>query len=452
MKYTMLGLPFLFFLGACGDPGANKVEEFTKTTFTNSPVSMRKQTQKCQSKSFIQDSAFFNLHLFLEEKMVKVERDFFPYLRGTSLRDGKVIAKTVYGEESEIFVTEEGMRMKTSVNPRELKVCPEVEEYEQNTIESAALNATYFIHQTNAKIKTVLPDLKMAPVTLSIGPKVIRSIVTRDWDTGKLSRESLYVTDNALYTPALAMITFLPHSKTLKDNGFDVNFWEVPMVASHEYGHHVFESVYGGSLTPLSCFGHTHSKKNGLNKNLGYERKVKQEDVLTAYNEGFADLVAHYSLGEEERNVKGVRCLEVSRDVASPMFYNGKPKILNEEAMRTFFLNYKLFTLGTCEDISFQDAHTIGAIFAHTADKFLGKFTASNDEKLVAIVDWLKYLKAEKKKLVLMSPKNYMTHTMSEFVRMGVKKFDQTLDADNCKLVKHLYPQLSFDECAKKEI
>lgn len=454
MKKTMIGLPFLIFLGACGQPGSTKAptEKITSTTYTNSPVSMRKQTQKCQSKRFEQDSALINLHLFVEAKYVKVARDFFPFLKGNSLRDGKVIAKTVYGEESEIFVTDKGMRIRTTVNPRELKICPDEDEYEQNTIESAALNATYFIHQTNAKIKTVFPELRIKPITLSIGPKVVRSVVTRDWNSGKLSKESLYITDNALYTPALSMITFLPHSKTLKENGFSMNFWEVPMVASHEYGHHVFQSIYGGSNNPLACFGHGHADNNPLNKGLGFERKVKQEDVMTAYNEGFADLVAHYTLGESEKNVEGVKCLEVSRDVASPAFYNGKPKIFDEEAMRTFFLNYKEFSLGGCEEMSFQEAHTIGAIFAHSADKFLGNFTSSNDEKLVAIVDWVKYLKAEKKKFILMSPRNFMKRTMSDFVKMSLAKFDKPLDADHCKLVEEIYPQLDLDECAKKEI
>lgn len=450
MKNAMIVLPFLLFLGACGKPITTKssTDTYTSTTYSNSPVLMRKQSKNCNAKSFNQ-SAVFNLHLFVEGRFKKITQDFFPYLRGTSLRDSSVISSTVYGEEAEIFVTDEGMRVKTIAKPKDLKVCPDENEYDQDTIESAALNATYFIHETNSKIKSVFPDLYMSPIILSIGPKVMRSVVTKNWD-GELSKDTTYMTDNALYTPANASITFLPHSKSLKENGFIMNFWEVPMVASHEYGHHVFQSIYTGTKAPLECFGDTHSNGNRLNKSLGFGREVKQDDVMTAYNEGFADLIAHYSLSQEERDVKGVKCLEVSRDVASPTFYDGKPKIFNEEAMRSFFSSIREFTLG-CEDASYQDVHVIGAIFAHNVDQFLGKFTNDNDEKLVALVDWVKYLKAEKKKLILMTPKNFMKQTMSEFVKMSLKKFDKTLDADNCKLVKEIYPQLDFDECAKKE-
>ena len=282
----------------------------------------------------------------------------YPYFQGINLRDGKVISKTVYGEESEIFMADSGLRIRTKVQPRDLQICPDETNYEKDTIESAALNSTYFIQKTNEKIRSIFPDLKISPITLSIAPLVIRSSITTDW-SGETTKESMYITDNALYTPGAATITFLPHSKSVKERGFKMNFWEVPMVASHEYGHHIFESIYSGQSSPMGCFGETHKPRTGRKS---FDRTVKHEDIMVSYNEGFADLVAFYTLEGKERDVQDVKCLEVSRDVESPVFYNGKPKIFNEEAMRTFFSPYVDYTNGTCEDHSYQDVHVIGAI------------------------------------------------------------------------------------------
>lgn len=449
MNYLMMSLPFLLFATACGKPVTNKSveEKITETNFSNSPLPLKKQNVKCNSRTFMKTNASFGLHLFMEAKYVIEAKDIFPFLQGRNLRDGKVISNSVYGEEAELLISNEGMRVKVFKNPKDITLCPEVTEYEKETVESAALNTTYFINKTSNKIKSLFPEISIAPITLSIGPSVVRSFLTRNW-AGELVKESMYMTDNAFYSPATSVITFLPHSKGMKDRGMKANFWEVPMVASHEYGHHVFQSIYKGALTPLECYGSPRKKKS-LNKSLKLDRTVKQEDVMTAYNEGFADLVAHYTLDSQERDVHDVKCLEVSRDVASPTFYNGKPKIFDEEALRSFFASYEDYTDGTCEDHSYQDVHVIGAIFAHNAEKFLGNFTSDNDEKLAAIVDWVKYLKAEKKTLILVTPRNFMKQTMTEFVKMSLDKFGKKLDAGNCKTVKEIYPQLELKECSK---
>lgn len=450
MNYLMMSLPLLLLAAACGKPGTHQApeEKIVQTTLSNTFIPLKKQNVKCNSRQFMKSNSFFGLHLFVESKYVLEAKDLYGFLTGTSLRDGKVISQSEYGEEAEIIFSTEGMKAKVFVAAKDIKLCPEETNYAKNTVESAAMNTTYFINKTNKKVSSLFPDLKIAPITLSIGPSLLRSFVTRNW-AGELEKQSMYMTDNAFYSPASSLITFLPHSKAAKENGFKANFWEVPMVASHEYGHHVFQSIHKGALSPLECFGTSVKKKKSFNKGLNLDRSVKQEDVLTAYNEGFADLIAHYTLDPKERDVHDVKCLEVSRDVASPVFYNGKPKIFDEEALRLFFSSYNDYTNGTCEDHSYQDVHVIGAIFAHNADKFLGNFTNDNDEKLVAIVDWVKYLKAEKKKLILVTPQNFMKQTMTEFVKMSLKKFGKNLDAGNCKLVKDIYPQLDINECSK---
>lgn len=449
MNYLMMSLPLLLLAAACGKPGTHQTpeEKIVQTTYANTPLPLKKQNVKCRSRMFNKSNAFFGLHLFMEAKSVVEAKDLFSFLRGTSLRDGKVISQSEYGEEAEIIFSSEGMQAKIFTKAKDITLCPEETNYKKDTVESAAMNATYFINKTNRKVSDLFPEIKMAPISLSIGPLILRSMVTRNWD-GELEKQSMYMTDNAFYSPASASITFLPHSKLVKESGFKANFWEVPMVASHEYGHHVFQSIFKGAMSPLECFGST-VKKKSFNKGLNLNRSVKQEDVMTAYNEGFADLIAHYTLDPKERDVHDVKCLEISRDVASPVFYNGKPKIFDEEALRLFFASYNDYTNGTCEDHSYQDVHVIGAIFAHTADKFLGNFTNDNDEKLVAIVEWVKYLKAEKKKYLLATPQNFMKQTMTEFVKMSLTNFGKTLDAGNCKLVKEIYPQLEIDECSK---
>lgn len=452
MTQFIVGLLFLFFLVGCGPQATPTAKEaIFPTEYSNNPIILKLQNENCRSNSFSSSQTFFNLHLFLQGEEGTETHDFSPLLQGLFLRNGTVIANSFHGERIEIM---EKNRAYLRSAPRIIKLCPEEDGYSPDTVESAALNTTYFINKSHLRFTTIVTDVAVTPITLNITPAIIESILTKDYK-GETTKKSKYRTDNAFYMPRVKSITFLPHSVEMRLLGMKNSYWEVPFVASHEYGHHLFEMLYKDSqgLGPdmMNCFGHSNEKKPlSLNKSLN-QRKIKIEDVLNSYNEGFADLMAWYTLDPKERNVKGVKCLEVSRDVSSPRFYNGKPKVFSKEAVQSFFSNYIDNPFRSCEEHSYQDTHVLGAIFAHNADSFLSELTNSDDEKLAAVVDWAKELKSERKKYLLASAETFLEETVKLFMDMSLERFGRVYDVEICSKINNVYPDLNIKECSVKK-
>lgn len=450
----MVGLLFLFLLAGCGRPETSPVERelIYKTEYNNTPIFLKLQNEQCVSRSFSQSQTFFNLHLILQGKEETETHDFSPMLQGLFLRNGTVTSDSFHGEKVEIM---ENNKAYQRSRPKSIKLCPDEIGYSPDTVESAALNTTYYINKSHLRFTTIVPDVTVSPVTLNILPAIIDSRLEKLFD-GETIKRSRYRTDNAFYMPKAKSITFLPHSVEMRDLGMKINYWEVPFVASHEYGHHLFEMLYKDSqyLGPdmKDCFGHSNEAKpkKTFNKSIN-QRKPKIDDVLNSYNEGFADLMAWYTLDPKEREVKGVKCLEVSRDVSSPRFYNGKLKTFSKEALQSFFSYYVDNSLRSCEEHSYQDTHVLGAIFAHNADSFLSELTNSDDEKLAAVVAWAKELKTERKKYLLASAETFLEETVKLFMKMSLERFDRKYDVEICRKINNVYPELNIKECSVKK-
>lgn len=439
-------------LASCGKSSkeTSRKEVFPQT-FSNSVVELEKQVSSCSQKLFT--IAELGFPSFQNAFIAWPQKDFSPLLQDIYLRDGKVIGDMRFGEIADWLKVKEGYRIETIRGSQPLFVCPEVTTYERETVEAAGLHAAYFIHKTNSKFTALVKDIKVEPVTVNIGPQYTESFLYEDND-GTVKKSSYFLSDNAFYAPSAHAISFLPHSTFMRAMNFKMNFFEVPMIAAHEYGHHLFQMIYkydyvpGGVSHHQGCFGGDHLPKqhNKELKRLDL-RKIKNEDVLNAYNEGFADLVAFYSLDENERGVRDVKCLEVSRDVRSSVFYDGQEKKFSEEAVRSFFSPYTESLGGSCETISFQGIHNFGAIFAHSADSFLSELTNSDDEKLLAVVEWVKFLRSSRKRYLLSSPERFFRSTMEEFVRLSLKRFDRKFDKTICQKIDNYFPSHELTEC-----
>lgn len=454
MTQFIVAVLFLSLLAGCGQPERTITENelIYPTSYSNTPIFLSLQNSQCRSKTFAPSQTYFNLHLFIEGEPGNQTHDFSPMLQGLFLRNGSVISDSFHGEKVEIM---DNNKAYLRARPSSIKLCPDEVGYEPETVESAALNTTYFINKSHLRFTSVVTDVSVSPITLNISPAIIDSKIEKDFK-GEMSKRSEYRTDNAFYMPRTKAVTFLPHSIEMRKLGMKTNYWEVPFVASHEYGHHIFEMIYKDThtLSPdfSGCIGHSTrpETKNKFNKSL-IQRKVKIEDVLNSYNEAFADLMAWYTLDPKERDVKGVKCLEVSRDVSSPTFYNGKPKAFNREALQAFFSNYIDNPFRTCEVISYKDTHVLGAIFAHNADLFLSELTTSDDDKMQAVVAWAKELKAEKKKYMLASAETFLEETVALFMRMSLERFNRGFDEEICRKIYNVYPELNIKECAVKK-
>lgn len=439
-------VPLLLLAVSCGEQiTTRRGRQVFPYSYANSVIPVPKQFSSCSSGGTSYLDSFLNLHLFINGRSSESIHDFGPFLHGTNLKKENVITKTLYGEKTEYFKVGERYQVIKHKKPQAVFVCPG-NKISMGTVESAALNSAWFINKTHHRFATIAPDIKITPVTVKIAPLIMNTSLLNQ--NGSLKKEALYMTDNALYSPLTESITFLPHSSLLLRGGSRLNLWEVPMVSAHEYGHHLFQMVYKEDFSGLtgtkSCFGKSHPHSSGQKNRNG--RKVQIRHVLNAYNEGFADLISYYTLDQFERQVTGIRCLEKSRDVASPVFYDGKPKNFSKEALQSFFSTFEIPS-HACEIPNFQEPHILGAIFAHSFDLFLSEMTNSDDEKLAALVEWVKFLRFEKRNFYLASPETFLKGTFSELLRMSVKRFNRTFDENICRMVEEIYPNLNLTEC-----
>lgn len=444
------------FFTACGkkEVTSNKLNIFAQT-YSNDAISLKKQFLSCQTSEFKTLMKDLSFPSFQNAEVTTSTQNFSPLLQGIFLRDQKVISETLYGEETDWLAADKGFYVEKIKTPKNVFVCPEEVNYERESIEAAALNTSYFIKKTNLKFTSLAPEIDVTPITLNIAPLITQSYLYKGGD-GNTYKDSSYMTDNAFYMPAHKSVTFLPHSKFLKAFQLKMNYWEVPMVASHEYGHHLFQMIYKYEyLNTLhdhhGCFGPVQKKKAKTATKRFDARKVKIDDVVNAYNEGFADLVSFYTLDPLERGVRNVKCLEVSRDVESAVFYNEKQKIFSKEAVRSFFSPYDESASEVCEDISYQSIHAFGAVMAYSMNTFLSGLTNSDDEKLLAVVEWVKFLRTERKKLLLAKPENYFKLTMDEFIRMSAKRFEADFDKELCQKIDTIFPLNDITECSVKK-
>ncbi|WP_408097496.1 hypothetical protein ACJVC5_00895 [Peredibacter sp. HCB2-198] len=430
---------------ACGDPSSNRkvpFENITVTNYSNVPLFPESQIVDCHSRNFA-DNIQFGLHLFLNGKSTFEYMNFSGLIHLSLIEDGQIIARTVYGEKVEIIRSPIQDRYIGIEGPKKVSLCADLDQYEQGTIESAALNAAYFISKTNAKFKTAVKDINIRPITLNISPSILQSNIVENY-AGEKIKESSYWTDNALYTPLNESITFLPHSQEMRKMGLTVNFWEVPMIASHEYGHHIYQAIFPHSRgLSLGCFDHLKKKTKPKNKSYGF-RVVSMDDIMTAYNEAFADLISYYTLEEHERGVEGIMCLKVTRDVGSSVMINGKSKVITKSLIHSFFSFFE--ESSSCDYPSYQEVHILGASLAFSMDQLMNSHTSSKEEKLRILVAWVKDLKANHKKYKELLPRKYFENTMTAFIEMNLKQFH---DQDQgCEAVKASFPGLEINGCS----
>lgn len=450
MHKFFVGIFLSLMVTACGRPSSNKtaLESVVSTSYTNEPLFLKKQSTECSSKKFDGDINY-SLYLHLNGQDTFERVDFTQLITQLFLRDNEIISQSFYGGKVELLTSSRGTRTTTQVNPISVTLCPEEDHYAQGTVESAALNAAHIIKKTQISFKQAVRGIEIAPVTINISPAIIESTISTN-EIGENVKTSRYWTDNALYSPYSKSITFLPHSQEIRSQGLTVNFWEVPMIASHEYGHHLFQTLYTSKTSPvhsIGCFDHVKKKARITNKSSGW-RIVKIENVMTAYNEGFADLIAYYTLGAEERSVKGIMCLDVTRDVGSSTLINGKSKVLSNSVIETFFSWSE--EMSSCEFPSYQEVHIFGAVIAHSMDRFMSEFTSSDKEKIQNLVSWVKYLNSNQSRLHRLHSTVFLTKTMEAFINNSLRRFNQPTDANTCLLVRKHFPGIDLPECTGK--
>ena len=299
---------------------------------------------------------------------------------------------------------------------KRLKICRDRAKFPRTSHETVALtglytlNAAYDFHNELPSRGNNLP-----PTELVILPRVERSFVVRNANGSSETRISL-VTDNLAYAPAYRSgpaFLIYPKSQKADDSGLWKNLflWEVPWAMSHEFGHHILRTYALGGANNLALSGVSNSAiENNFGatpsifdwSRVGYRapvaglisallpsslpsspnpsnaigftfrntlapmgRTVGPSLYWGAVNEGFADLYARYSRNSGDGQLRGVDCFAGSRDVESPAFGDGSPKVYNERVKSIFLSPQDLDGAATCSAPDFQGIHSVGAIIAH---------------------------------------------------------------------------------------
>jgi hypothetical protein len=432
MKMLILITLSALLIGGCGvkehQLPQRSSEINARGNLTKTPLTLNKNKLECKENINL-DASEIKLFLYQSGESNLFIKD----LSSENIPTSKVISSISYDEEVEFLISDKKIDENLIKTPKELKLCLNIDAIKKNSVESAALNISYFIQKTYEKFRNST-HIHLPPIKLRISPKIKQTFVTSS------GRDSYYLTDNAFYYPDSQTMTFLPQSSESRMTTLQMSFWEIPMVPSHEYGHHIFNTLFGYSnLQHQADFIKTSSS-----------RKITVKEVLNALNEGFSDLIAYYSLDRDESDLTGVPCLEYSRDVAHGIFANGTPKIFTQKAIHTFFFTQKLKKKTHCEEINFQDIHTFGAIFAHNADQFLSLFTDSPQKKVQILTTWVLLLKKNYPEWSKLPPRKYFDRVFEIFLRITLLNFDKTFDRSICDEIEHIYPIFykNFGECS----
>lgn len=426
------------------------------------PVRITTQVKNCSRVQAQSANKLFSLDLFLDGRYLDKQLDFTGILNNQRLRStssNKIITDTDYNYEqlaiySGYYDQAQGRILKGELiggniitDEKDVTICPGVSDYNKNTVENASLSINYTITKTNNKVKTLFPTMDIEPVTVKVTPLYGEKV-----KAGKRTQTS-YMTDNAFYLPTDNTIQFLPQSKEGLALGVfgKIPVWEIPMVASHEYGHHLFATIYPRSQSAeeeLSLKGHELCFDNRVDhvhhaKHVTRNKNVDFDTVLGAFNEGFADLVSFYSLENDERALTDIKCMETSRDVDSSIFHDGVSKTFDSDNLDIFFGVADQETK-SCGEADFTGIHDIGAVFAHAVDSIMSLYSSNKDTKLKVTINWLKKLNEKHYDLDALSTRRQLNAIYLIFIKEIFNEFGDSKKATVCQYTKYYHQDLDY--------
>ncbi len=400
------------------------VEENDVISVSNPMAETHFEDLACQSQEGIADLGSQQVFLVRKNQGLTQGEDFSgAAANGDYGLRGKYVAVTIAGVEREEYKTChrsltgalacEKTDEKLLSGGHALKLCQKNHSYSRESVEGAALASFATIEAAGQFYTDSVPNGRKAdPVWQMILP-TWNVIYTSRSQNGEKINVSMPKTDNASWSLArgklaggqektVKVISVLPAStkfqatNLLKTRGL----WELPFVVAHEYGHHIFYSnVVNVEALYSSQTSHNHemvltsrivtdnsekSAQQELEQHIPWHnggirfqsaseraRHVSRIDAITALNEAFADVFAEYAVGGSESMIV-VPGVCTNREVANPLFtYQGRrfPKALNKESLDSFLSAQVEITgnhdLQDCAPISYQDVHTLGAVFAH---------------------------------------------------------------------------------------
>lgn len=453
-------------LGSCGGDKTDKKpsDGFTTTTLAMDPIRLTKQNKNCVGTFSAGEGAYFYIPQFLSGNLVETRHEFTSQLQGNNIKSPlrKPISNVTYGLDYSYnvlayFVGGKWILKKVSDEveiikspAKELDVCPSEVTYNPFTYESSGLNISNSITKTYEKVAA--HGIELDAVSVRVAPFLYQDIRLKGAPGGN-TRKFGYEVDNAYYNPRNKEITFLPQSKTYQKKRDSTPYWQMPMVGSHEYGHHIFTSLVGDSVAKSieftkNCFqGHDKTVKFFAQGEVGSKRDNSYKFALGSINEGFADLIAKYTLSSEESSMTNIICFEDNRDAGNDSFKEGAKKIFDKNALNLIDGEQTVRAPKSCNQPNFQEIHHVGAVFAYSADKILSAYSEDSDLKLKVLLQFAKELRTRQDALVSKKAGDYLHISLTLLNMTAAKVLNTPATESHCDVLGEIFPDNEINLC-----
>lgn len=410
--------------------------------FSLSPLAYPSTHTTCEETTF---DKILNLNVFNAGESVLIEElDLnFSYIGLPAVKNSTYLTKTVkskrFVDTINLYVDELGNTVDVTQDSKEstgenLVYCQN-QELERETLEHVALDVISTLDKSIFMLSTIGLFEPVAPIEVFAHPtlETTTNVYLYTDRSNAVYSQTQTMTDNAFYYNN--GLYFIPHSEDYKNYVGDrhVDFWEIPFVASHEYGHHLFNTFFYGNEKKKSfretiehvCFTGRELMMELFNlEDEVTPRDISVETVLGAFNEGFADLFAQYSLDKASSSLVGVVGFETEREVDSLFLASGRAKVFTTFEAEAFFLDVELERRDP--RAPFQEIHTIGAVFASIFNQVLEQGELSHPERLRVVINWLKIMNTNFPKNASLTPKEYTLTVVNDFISSVVSVMGTT--------------------------
>jgi hypothetical protein len=269
-----------------------------------------------------------------------------------------------------------------------LKVCRANGTYNRHSIEAMTLTAQYLIEE-NFKFYNSVSGRKMGLLPAQM---LAQLKLKQDYQLPNGVIKTLYTSDNAAFQSGESgensVFFHLYPTSTAEFLKSGNNLWEVPFVMRHEFAHHVFEHYIGESLARQGISPSRHFMGMGpsiLPRGEGRPKAMALSDTdinvlsLNGMNETYADLYAYFQGGAVKEQLKGVSCLQVSRDPSSSTTKGGAPKGLTVAQINIFEGKSAANDYSNCYEPTYDEEHDIATALGYPLAQFIKEANSGVD-------------------------------------------------------------------------
>jgi hypothetical protein len=294
---------------------------------------------------------------------------------------------------------------------RVIKICKSPASYGRQSLEGITITSQYLVERANSfyeSLTTKKANIKSS--ALIIHPQIIKHVTL---SSGAV--KTLVDSHNAAFatSPETAYGYFLVFPSSKKSYAKSpVNLWEVPFVMSHEFGHNVFahhvekaaesvglsirshEDLDLHHILPRSFeeFENQQGRSKSREKSLYFATDAEiASKSLKGVNELFADLYGFYGNGSATGLLKGITCLDKTRDPLADATPAGFSKVWGPTQLNIFEGRVEASDTAGCSEPAFDGEHDVAAVLGYpivTLYKALAP-SVTDVSRMSVIVSWL---------------------------------------------------------------